>query len=88
MSLSFPNVSRSFDDRNQCVRFVGYDGMSEIRFFVALDALQSEKSHRNTSEENYLASFDELRGAILKAAEAAYTKKRSNMIGIGLEDLR
>ncbi|WP_092990729.1 DUF1488 domain-containing protein [Rhizobium sp. NFR03] len=88
MSLSFPNLSRNFDSRNQCVRFVGYDGMSETKFFVAADALSSAKSQRNTSEDDYLASFDDLRSAILKAADAAYTKKRGNMIGLDVQDLR
>lgn len=39
MTLLFPNRSRSFDDVRKVVRFLGYDGMFEIRFFVEAAAL-------------------------------------------------
>lgn len=88
MALTFPNVSRSFDDRRQCVRFTGYDGMSEIRFFISIAALQSAKPHRGASESDSLASFDDQRERILKAATAAYAKKRGNTIELDLPDMR
>jgi hypothetical protein len=35
MGISFPNQAHSYDDRNRCVRFSGYDGMLEVKFYVA-----------------------------------------------------
>ncbi len=67
MGISFPNEARSFDDRNRCVRFTGYDGMFEIKFYLATEVLACEKSHRNASEADYLTAFDALRPRILKA---------------------
>ena len=37
--LSFPNQSRSYDARQNCVRFWAYDQALEIPFFVNADAL-------------------------------------------------
>ena len=39
MTLAFPNPSRSFDDARNAVRFIGHDGMFEVRFFVEAGAL-------------------------------------------------
>ena len=88
MGISFPNNARSFDDRNRCVRFTGYDGMFEIKFYLTAEVLACEKSHRNTSEADYLASFDALRPRILKAATSAYSKARSRVITLDLTHFR
>ncbi|MBA8801046.1 hypothetical protein FHW77_004801 [Agrobacterium sp. RC10-4-1] len=88
MGISFPNEARSFDDRNRCVRFTGYDGMFEVKFYLATEVLACEKSHRNTSEADYLASFDALRPRILKAAISAYSKTRSSAITLDLTHFR
>ncbi|RUX63638.1 DUF1488 family protein, partial [Mesorhizobium sp. M7A.F.Ca.US.014.04.1.1] len=39
MSLTFPNRSRSYDEAGQRIRFVGHDGMLQISFSVAADAM-------------------------------------------------
>lgn len=88
MGISFPNEARSFDDRNRCVRFTGYDGMFEIKFYLATEVLACEKSHRNASEADYLTAFDALRPRILKAATSAYSKVRSSAIALDLEHFR
>ncbi len=88
MGISFPNEARSFDDRNRCVRFTGYDGMFEIKFYLATEVLASEKSHRNTSEADYLTSFDALRPRILKAATSAYTRDQCSAITLNLTHFR
>ena len=44
MGISFPNEARSFDDRKRCVRFTGYDGMFEIKFYLSTEVLTSGKS--------------------------------------------
>lgn len=88
MSISFPNGARSFDNKNRCVRFIGYDGMFEIKFYLATEVLACEKSHRNASEDDYLTSFDALRPRILKAATFAYSKARSRDITLDLTHFR
>jgi hypothetical protein len=88
MSISFPNLSRSFDDKKRCVRFTGYDGMFEIRFFLATEVLGCEGPHRSASEGDYLASFDALRPRILEAAASAYAKARSSAITLDLAHFR
>ena len=69
MALSFPNQSRSCDEANRRVRFVGHDGMFEVRFLVRAEMLASEQSQRTASPSDYLKSFDALRPDIQKAAE-------------------
>ncbi|SDB74414.1 Protein of unknown function [Agrobacterium fabrum] len=88
MGISFPNEARSFDNRNRCVRFTGYDGMFEIKFYLATEVLACAKSHRDTTEADYLASFDALRPRILKAAISAYSKARSGAIMLDLTHFR
>jgi hypothetical protein len=88
MGISFPNAARSFDDKNRCVRFTGYDGMFEIKFYLATEVLACDKSHRNSSEADYLTSFDALRPRILKAATSAYSKARSSAITLDLTHFR
>lgn len=84
MGVSFPNQTRSFDGKNRCVRFTGYDGMFEIKFYLAVEVLASESAERNTSESDYLTSFDALRPRILKAATSAYSSSRSSTIMLNL----
>jgi hypothetical protein len=88
MGISFPNATRSFDAKNRCVRFTGYDGMFEIKFFVASEVLSSETSHRTANEADLLASFDALRARILKAAVMAYGKSKSSAITLDLGHFR
>jgi hypothetical protein len=88
MGISFPNEARSYDDKNRRVRFTGYDGMFEVKFYVAAEVLGCQKSHRNASEGDYLASFDALRPRILKAAASAYGKSRSSAITLDLGNFR
>ncbi|MBX9454833.1 MAG: DUF1488 domain-containing protein [Rhizobium sp.] len=80
MSIAFPNRSRSFDPTEKRVRFLGHDGMFEVRFFIGLDTLGKTASSAITSEGDALSAFDEKRRLILEAAEKAYARgKRNNM---------
>ena len=40
MTLAFPNPSRSFDEVRNAVRFIGHDGMFQVRFLVEAGALE------------------------------------------------
>lgn len=80
MSIAFPNSSRSYDSTERRVRFLGYDGMFEVRFFIGLDALAKTAAGKISSENDALAAFDATRRRILEVAEKAYLRgKRNNM---------
>lgn len=76
MNLSFPNQSRSYDEANRRIRFSGYDGMFEIRFFLEIDALAKAFSGKMSGEGEYLSAFDSVRWVIMAAAEKAYGRGR------------
>ncbi len=81
MTLEFPNRSRSFDEARNAVRFSGYDGMFEVRFFVEAGALAiSEAVLRGsgTLEAGCLSAFDALRQSIQDVAREAYSYGRRN----------
>ncbi|MBO0145480.1 DUF1488 domain-containing protein [Agrobacterium sp. Ap1] len=86
MGIRFPNEARSFDDKNRCVRFSGYDGMFEVKFYLATDVLACGKAHRHASESDYLTTFDASRRRILKVATNAYLSAQSNSISLSLQD--
>jgi hypothetical protein len=88
MTLSFPNPARSYDETKRRVRFLGHDGMFEVRFFVAAEVLSNNLSGRTAVDEDYLASFDVLRPKILKAAQAAYKAKSAQTIMLDLENFK
>ncbi len=88
MGISFPNAQRSFDDKNRCVCFAGYDGMFEVKCYLATEVLACEKLHRNVSELDRLTSFDALRPRILNAATSAYSKARCSPITLDLRHFR
>jgi hypothetical protein len=46
LTLAFPNPSRSFDEVRNAVRFIGHDGMFQIRFFVEAGALTKSDAAR------------------------------------------
>ena len=80
MALTFPNRSRSYDEAGQHVRFLGYDGMFQISFFVTIEALSKSISKAPAAEADYLAAFDAARGSIYGVAQKAYSKDRKNML--------
>lgn len=84
MALSFPNASRSYDETHSRVRFLGHDGMFEIRFYVLAEVLAGEHTQRTLSENDYLASFDALRTRILDAARNAYRSRPEQTITLAL----
>lgn len=87
MSLTFPNQSRSYDEANRRIRFSGYDGMFEVKFFLELDGLAKVYSGRLTGEREYLSAFDDTRKKILAAAEKAYGRGQKTMCTLTLSDL-
>ncbi|MCB8840523.1 DUF1488 domain-containing protein [Aurantimonas sp. VKM B-3413] len=79
MPLTFPNRSRSYDEHGHRVRFVGYDGMMEVPFFVEETALSSSGAVEARSEIGLLKAFDAARDTVLKVAAKAYARGRKKM---------
>jgi hypothetical protein len=79
MTLTFPNRSRSYDTAHERVRFLGYDGLFEVPFFIEAAAFSNARSNTHSAEEDYLAAFDAARGTILDVARQVYSYGRKNM---------
>ena len=75
VALTFPNRSRSFDEVRNAVRFLGYDGLFEILFFIQAEALVRTEPTSMT-EAACLAAFDAARDLIYDAARRAYVRRR------------
>lgn len=76
MTLAFPNPSRSFDEVRNAVRFMGHDGMFQIRFFIEAGALtkpDAGKREAGALEAKCLSAFDALRTSIYDVAREAYS---------------
>lgn len=74
--LKFPNPSRTFDVNRNAVRFVGYEAMVQVLFFVEAEAL-SISGRRAVSEVECLNAFDASRGLIHEIARKAYSRSKS-----------
>ncbi|ESW65205.1 hypothetical protein X769_16390 [Mesorhizobium sp. LSJC268A00] len=79
MSLTFPNPSRFYDEAGKRIRFVGHDGMFQISFSVAADALSKAPSGTATAEATYLAAFDTASSSIHDIASKAYARTRKSI---------
>ncbi|WP_454859104.1 DUF1488 domain-containing protein [Rhizobium binxianense] len=86
MAIAFPNSARSYDETAKRVRFLGHDGMFEIRFFVDIDVLTNGSSPVATSERDYPTTFDRLRTKILDVAKRVYSSRRKSSIILKLAD--
>lgn len=91
MTLAFPNPSRSFDEVRNAVRFMGHDGMFQIRFFIEAGALtKSDAGKREASalEARSLSAFDALRTSVYDAARKAYSNGRRDSYTLTAADFR
>jgi hypothetical protein len=91
MTLLFPNPSRSLDEKRNAVRFIGHDGMFEVRFFVEAEALviaDAELGRSEISESKLLSAFDALRLPIYDVARKAYSSGRRDSYTLTAADFR
>ncbi|PDT78056.1 DUF1488 domain-containing protein [Sinorhizobium sp. BJ1] len=91
MTLLFPNASRSLDEKRNAVRFIGHDGMFEVRFFVEAEALviaDPELGTSEISESKLLSAFDALRLSIYDVARKAYSGGRRDFYTLTAADFR
>ncbi|MBZ9998004.1 MULTISPECIES: DUF1488 domain-containing protein [unclassified Mesorhizobium] len=86
MSLTFPNRSRSYDEAGKRIRFVGHDGMFQISFSVAADAMSKIQPSTVANEAGYLATFDTESGAIRDVASRAYDRTRKSIYVLTSDD--
>jgi hypothetical protein len=76
MSLSFPNLSRSYDAVRHRVRFWGHDSAMEVPFFIDEAALFRLKPKTANSEQAMLSTFDEMREQINAVARKVHAFDR------------
>lgn len=76
VTLSFPNRTRSFDEARNAVRFIGYDNLSEVVFFIEASAL-SKPVGGEFSQVECLRAFDDACGMIHDAARKVYSRKKA-----------
>jgi len=74
MTLNFPNVSRSYDERRHLIRFWGHDSALEISFFVDVGALYKLNPQVRNLEAGYLEAFDAARDRIHETARKVYSR--------------
>ncbi|WP_421916944.1 DUF1488 domain-containing protein [Mesorhizobium sp.] len=86
MSLTFPNTSRSYDSAGKRIRFVGHDGMFQISFSVAADAMSKMQPGTAANEAGYLAAFDTSSRSIHDVASKAYARTRKSMYVLTADD--
>lgn len=91
MTLAFLNPSRSFDKAKKAVRFIGHDGMFEVRFFVEAGALARvgpSAGRTQLSESECLTAFDGARRSIYDVAREAYSHGRHTDYTLTAADFR
>ncbi|MCV3210448.1 DUF1488 domain-containing protein [Mesorhizobium sp. YC-39] len=88
MSLTFPNRSRSYDEAGKRIRFVGHDGMFQISFSVAADAMSKMQPGTAADENGYLAAFDTVSSSIHEVARNAYARTRKSIYVLTAADFR
>lgn len=91
MTLAFPNLSRNFDEMRNAVRFVGHDGVFEVRFFVETDALARSGAgvdNVKPTERESLTAFDAVRGSVYDVAREAYSHGRRTSYTLTAADFR
>ena len=76
MQLSFPNPSRSYDERGHGVLFWGYDKTFEISFFVEEAALAKFTVEGEQDEAGVLSVFDHNVDRIREVADGVYARRR------------
>jgi hypothetical protein len=77
MALNFPNLSRSFEARQNRVQFWGYDSAIEITFFLDVDALMKISPDAGAAETGLMDAFDCALDQIHQIARKVYERSRN-----------
>jgi len=84
--LTFPNTSRSYDERRRRMRFWAHDEALEIPFFLEASALFFLSPLTSCDEADLLKTFDLHRAAIQAAAARVYVRHRSQAYSLTAAD--
>ena len=88
MTMNFSNLSRSFEDKHNRIRFWGHDSALEITFFLEVGALVKINPETNSAEAGLLEAFDVSLERIHQAARKVYERdqNQSYVFVISAED--
>ena len=75
-TVTFPNISRSYDATRRAIRFWGYDRSMESSFFMSWDALKHIQPDLQPDEAGLLWAFDRNRKLIYEIAARVYSRGR------------
>jgi Protein of unknown function (DUF1488) len=85
-TVTFPNLSRSYDAKRRLVRFWGYDRSMENSFFMTWDALKHVQSNLQPDEAGALQAFDSNRKLIYEIAAKVYARGRKSVYNLVAAD--
>lgn len=86
MKLTFPNPSRSYDEENVAVRFMGYYGMVSVPFLIEKSALDVS-GRIDFTEAALLSAFDASIKNIHLAARKLHANNRQTSYRIRKQDM-
>jgi Protein of unknown function (DUF1488) len=86
LTVTFPNLSRSYDATRRAVRFWGYDRAMESSFFVTCDALHHIQPDLQPDEAGLLSAFDQNRKLIHEVAARVYARGRRDAYNLVVAD--
>ncbi len=75
MAVNFPNASRAYDARRQCVTFWGHVDAFEVAFHLDADALRVLSPGVAPDEAALLNAFDQHRARIESVAARAWRSR-------------
>ena len=73
-ALSFPNESRSFDEKRARVCFWAYDSAIEISFYIEANTLKELSPKMDHTEPGILQAFDAVREQVHDIANKVYAR--------------
>ena len=76
MALSFINLTRSFDERHNYIRFWGCDGAIEVACYLEVSALKTINPDIRQTEAEILKEFDKSILRIHEVTRRVYSRNR------------
>jgi hypothetical protein len=85
-TVTFPNLSRSYDATRHAVRFWGYDRSMENTFYVSAEALEQIQPNARDAAD-LLRAFDINRDRIYAAAAKVYARGHRGSYDLNAADV-
>jgi Protein of unknown function (DUF1488) len=86
--LKFPNLSRSYDAKHQCVRSWAHVDALEVPFFVQASAIWRIDPAVSRDELGLLSAFDLHRERICRAAGRVYSRHSRGSYTLSASDIK